>query len=85
MTGPMLPTSRQLAWLLVQPVLALDAAALAVVALVEQDETAATVARLARLLPQAMACSSLSSDGNAEPRRIHPGARLERWFARFRA
>ena len=48
MTGPMLPTSRQLAWLLVQPVLALDAVALAVVAFVEQDETAATVARLAR-------------------------------------
>ena len=48
MTGPVLPTSRQLAWLLVQPVSALDAAAAAVVAHVEQDDTATAVARLAR-------------------------------------
>ena len=47
-TGPVLPTSRQLAWLLVQPVSALDAAAAAVVAHVEQDDTATAVARLAR-------------------------------------
>ncbi|GJD34918.1 ISL3 family transposase ISMno5 [Methylobacterium aerolatum] len=43
-----LPTARQLAWLLVQPTSALDAAAAAVVTHVEQDETAKVVANLAR-------------------------------------
>jgi len=43
-----LPTMRQLAWHLVQPVSALDRAAAASVAHVEQDEEARTVARLAR-------------------------------------
>jgi len=43
-----LPTARQLAWQLVQPVSALDRSAAASVAHVEQDEEARTVARLAR-------------------------------------
>jgi transposase len=43
-----LPTARQLAWRLVQPVSTLDAASAASVAHVEQDEEARTVARLAR-------------------------------------
>ena len=43
-----LPTARQLAWQLVQPVAALDRAAAASVAHVEQDEEARTVAGLAR-------------------------------------
>ena len=46
--GPPLPTSRQLAWLLVQPISALDAVAAAVVAHVEQDPTARAVTQLAR-------------------------------------
>ncbi len=45
---PSLPSARQLAWLLVQPTSALDAAAAAVVARVEQDATASAVADLAR-------------------------------------
>ena len=43
-----LPTSRQLAWLLVQPLSAFDAAAAAVVAHVERDAIAGAVADLAR-------------------------------------
>lgn len=46
--GPPLPTSRQLAWLLDQPISALDAASAAVVAHIEQDGTARAVAHLAR-------------------------------------
>ncbi len=47
-SGSPLPTSRQLAWLLVQPLSALDAAAAAVVAHVERDAIAGAVADLAR-------------------------------------
>ncbi len=43
-----LPSARQLAWLLVQPISALDAGAAAVMARVEQDGTARAVADLAR-------------------------------------
>ena len=46
--GTSLPTARQLAWLLVQPTSALDAATAAVVTHVEQDEAAKVVAGLAR-------------------------------------
>lgn len=46
--GSPLPTARQLAWLLVQPAVVLDATAAAVVTRVEQDETAKAVAGLAR-------------------------------------
>jgi len=45
---PSLPSARQLAWLLVQPISVLDAAAAAVVARVERDATANAVADLAR-------------------------------------
>ena len=45
---PSLPSARQLAWLLVQPISALDATAAAVVARVEQDAPASAVADLAR-------------------------------------
>jgi len=45
---PSLPSARQLAWLLVQPISVLDAAAAAVVARVERDATASAVADLAR-------------------------------------
>ena len=48
MGEPPLPSARQIAWLLVQPTSALDAAAAAVVARVEQDEAANAVADLAR-------------------------------------
>jgi len=47
-SGSPLPTSRELAWLLVQPLSALDAAAAAVVAHVERDAIAGAVADLAR-------------------------------------
>jgi len=46
--GPALPTVPQLAWLLVQPVAALDAAGTATIARVEQDEQAKGVSALAR-------------------------------------
>ena len=45
---PSLPSARQLAWLLVQPISALDAAAAAVVVRVERDAPASAVANLAR-------------------------------------
>lgn len=45
---PALPSARQLAWLLIQPISALDANAAAVVAHVEQDRTVRAVADLAR-------------------------------------
>jgi len=46
--GTPLPSARQLAWLLVQPTSALDAAAVATVAHVERDEATKAVADLAR-------------------------------------
>lgn len=48
MAGSLLPSARQLAWLLVQPTSALDPAATAVVIHVEQDEAAKAIADLAR-------------------------------------
>ena len=44
--GQSLPAARQLAWLLVQPVAALDATAATVVSRVEQDRDAAVAAKL---------------------------------------
>src|SRR6476659_11294460 len=57
-----LPTMRQLAWHLVQPVSALDRAAAASVAHVEQDEEARTVARLARRFTALVRACGVSRD-----------------------
>ena len=76
--GSPLPTARQLAWLLVQPTMALDAAAAAVVTHVEQDETAKAVAGLARrftALVRASGVNKTATEGRAS------AAELDRWIA----
>jgi len=76
--GSLLPTARQLAWLLVQPTMALDAAAAAVVTHVEQDETAKAVAGLARrftALVRASGVNRTATEGRAS------AADLDRWIA----
>ena len=81
-TGPVLPTSRQLSWLLVQPVSALDATAAAVVAHVEQDETATAVTRLARrftALIRAAGVGRTAADGR------DPVADLDTWLKEAKA
>jgi hypothetical protein len=71
-----LPTARQLAWHLVQPVSALDRAAAASVAHVEQDAEARTVARLARRFTALVRACGVSRE-----RTIHdPVADLNGWL-----
>lgn len=80
--GSPLPTARQLAWLLVQPIVALDAAAAAVVTHVEQDETAKAVAGLARrftALVRASGVNRTATGGRAG------AADLDPWIAEAQA
>ena len=65
---PSLPTARQLAWLLVQPISVLDAAAAAVVARVERDTTAGAVADLARHFTALVRASCGGRTATAGPR-----------------
>ena len=80
--GPPLPTSRQLARLLVQPISALDALAAAVVAHVEQDPTARAVTQLARrftALVRASGVGKRTAEGRAAV------ADLDAWIAEAKA
>jgi len=77
-----LPTSRQLARLLVQPISALDALAAAVVAHVEQDPTARAVTQLARrftALVRASGVGKRTAEGRAAV------ADLDAWIAEAKA
>ena len=82
--NPPLPAARQLAWLLVQPVAALDATAAAVVSRIEQDgqvEIAATLAR--RFTALVRACGLHGRQDGAIP--AAPVAALSGWLAEARA
>jgi hypothetical protein len=80
--GSPLPTARQLAWLLVQPITALDAAAAAVVTHVEQDETAKAVASLARRFTALVRASGVIEMANE----VRDGAAdLDPWITEAKA
>ena len=82
--NPPLPAARQLAWLLVQPVAALDATAAAVVSRIEQDgqvKIAATLAR--RFTALVRACGLHGRQDGAIP--AAPVADLDAWLAEARA
>ena len=79
---PSLPSARQLAWLLVQPSSALDAAAVAVVARVEQDESTKAVADLAR---QFTALVRASGMGKTADKGCNAIADLEAWITKASA
>ena len=82
--GPPLPAARQLVWLLVQPVAALDATTAAVVSRVEQDRDAAVAANLARRFTALVrACSLRGRREGAIP--AAPVAELDAWLAEARA
>ena len=82
--NPPLPAARQLAWLLVQPVAALDATATAVVRCVEQDRDAAVAANLARRFTALVrACSLRGRQDGAIP--AAPVAELDAWLTEARA
>lgn len=81
---PPLPAARQLAWLLVQPVAALDATAAAVVRHVEQDQDAVIAADLARRFTALVrACGLRGRRDGAVP--AAPVAELDAWLAEARA
>lgn len=80
--GSPLPTARRLAWLLVQPTAALDAAAAAVVTHVEQDETAKAVAGLARRFTALVRASGVSKTATEER---DGAADLDPWITAARA
>jgi len=81
--APARPTVPQLAWLLVQPVAALDVAGAATVARVEQDEQARAVAGLARRFT-ALVCAC-GGAGRREGRApADPTAELDAWLAEAR-
>ncbi len=81
---PPLPAARQLAWLLVQPVAALDTTAAAMVRRVEQDRDAAAAANLARRFTALVrACSLRGRTSGAAP--AAPVAELNTWLAEARA
>ena len=82
--GPPLPAPRQLAWLLVQPAAALDAAGAATVARIEQNEEAKTVAGLARRFTALVrACGVGGRRKGGAP--AEPAAELDAWQAEARA
>ena len=82
--GQPLPAARQLAWLLVQPVAALDTAAAAVVSSVEQDGETKIAAGLARRFTALVrACGVRGRQGGTLP--AAPVAELETWLAEARA
>ena len=74
---PSLPSARQLAWLLVQPTSALDAATAAVVARVEQDATASAVAALARRFTALVRASGVGRTATAGS---NAAAELDAWL-----
>jgi len=79
-----LPTARQLAWLLVQPVAALDVTAAAVVRRVEQDRDAAVAANLARRFTALVrACGLRGRASCVAPTK--PVTELDAWLAEARA
>ena len=78
---PALPSSKALAWMLVQPVAALPGHAAAAVARVEQDAEAARVARLARRFTALVRrCGARSEEPHPDP----SGA-LRAWITEVRA
>ena len=79
---PSLPSARQLAWLLVQPTSALDAATAAVVARVEQDATASAVAALARRFTALVRASGVGR--TATPGR-NAAAEFDAWITTAKA
>ena len=81
---PPLPTARQLAWLLVQPVAALDTTAVAVVSRVEQDEESKIAATLARRFTALVrACGLRGRQEGVIP--AAPVAELDAWLVEARA
>lgn len=82
--SPPLPAARQLAWLLVQPVAALDATAAIVVSRVEQDQDAAVAASLARRFTALVrACGLRGRTSGIAP--AAPVAELDAWLVEARA
>ncbi len=79
---PSLPSARQLAWLLVQVTSALDAAATAVVARVEQDATASAVAALARRFTALVRASGV---GTVAPPGRDAAAEFDAWITTAKA
>ena len=81
---PILPTVPQLAWLLVQPAAALDAAGAATATHVEQDREAATVVGLARRFTVLLHACGVAGrrDGRAP---ADPAVELDAWLADARA
>ncbi|MGI4939827.1 MAG: hypothetical protein ACRYHQ_04550 [Janthinobacterium lividum] len=76
--GRSLPAARQLVWLLVQPVAALDATAATMVSRVEQNREAAVAANLARRFTSMVrACSLRGRANGAAP--AAPVAELDTW------
>jgi transposase len=83
-TAPALPTVPQLAWLLVQPAAALDAADAATATRVEQDSEAAAVVGLARRFTALVRdCGVASRQDNRTP--ADPAASLDAWLTDARA
>ena len=81
--GRSLPAARQLAWLLVQPVAALDATTATVVSRVEQDRDAVVAAKLARRFTALVrACGLRGRARGAAP--AAPVAELDVWLAEAR-
>ena len=79
---PSLPSARQLAWLLIQPISALDAAAAAVVARVERDATASAVADLARRFTALVRASGVGRTATAGRDAV---AEFGAWITRAKA
>ena len=79
---PSLPSARQLAWLLVQPISALDAAAAAVVARVERDPPASAVADLVRRFTALVRASGVGRTATAGRDAV---AELGAWIASAKA
>lgn len=81
---PVLPTVPQLAWLLVQPAAALDAAGAATAVHVEQDREAAIVVGLARRFTALLRACGVAGrrDGRAP---ADPAVELDAWLADARA
>ena len=79
--GPVLPSPKQLAWLLVRPVAALSPLDAAVAKRVEQDKEAADVTSLARRFT-----ALVRGCGAGQPTRaVAPEADLNKWLAEARA
>jgi len=80
-TAPRLPSSRQLAWLLVQPPTELASKDAAVMARVEQDPQTATVAKLARRFTALVRACNASNQAD-----VHAAqAELTNWLTEARA